>query len=637
MTEPRRSVLVGDQEAARSAWLLQFLNDFYNAVADTADTFDKVCQMAREAKAGGAGWTVIFLADTLPYSYDYPEALPPNNFSQLAGIDRAAKLVCVVTGEEYPVLSGVPAQVTYISLSSAAPTDEERDQIINSLQPLRSVLPLADTTVEEVARLTTWNTRDRTLRQQIRSLSRHQNLNDGERHLHRVIRNCLDCRGIKAIRVEPLTQGKSGALVFRLSVTPEADAGGKKSRGRDYALKLSKAEQIWKLASEVNGYLQAAESELYSTYKAHLPELQVPRVSKVVSEHGPSGEEFKYIASSLPWDAIYYDFLGGSLGEFMALDTALRANPAKRLKGAEGGVHPKFTLASDSPSDVQAFRVSFLETLLDALCELWYVNGAFTSRKVKRLWRREDAPERQYVPLPPYQLPERSKRWLHEFFDGEDAGIGPRLFAEWDDCRERLLGLVDNGPRGKLAERVPVTLSPVHGDLNAGNVFLWLKQENFPFLIDLPFYQREGHVLQDFARLEVEVKFALMDRQEESPREQLAAYDYSPQQVPLWRELEDYLLDGGTSAAAEPDWRSPGFRDNVSLTCQLVKVIRDRAERAQQQPGPADGASPVAFMDEYLPALLYHTVRAVTYPSLSLFKRMLAVYSAGMMLKKLDP
>ena len=40
-------------------------------------------------------------------------------------------------------------------------------------------------------------------------------------------------------------------------------------------------------------------------------------------------------------------------------------------------------------------------------------------------------------------------------------------------------------------------------------------------------------------------------------------------------------------------------------------------------------------MKEYLPALLYHTTRAATFPSLSIFKRLLAVYSAGSILKRM--
>lgn len=637
MTEPRLPVLIGDNDPERSNWLSQFLSDYYNVTSHTADTFDRVLSMARELNV-----SVIFLADTLPYSYDEPEVTPDYNFVQLQAINRRARLACVVTGEEYPVVSSGRAPICFIRLPSARPTAEVRDQIINALRPLSAPLPLAKISIEEVAKLTSWRAQDRTLREQIRSLSRNQDWDDGKRHLFHLLRNCLDVREVEGIQVESLTQGKSGALVFRVVVTPKARAGAKKGEADDtrvYVLKLSEAQDFWKLESEVSGYLQASKSELYNVYKAHVPVLRTPRVSKASSQPGPSGEEAKYIASSLSWDAIYYDFLGGPLGECMALDTALISTPEKIQRRTAENVREKFSLPSAEPSALKAFRLTFMETLLDTLCDIWYLNESFTSRKVRRLWKAEEAPARQYVPLPPYQLTARAKHWVQEFLDSDAAVIGRRMFAEWDDCQDRLLNLLRGGTRtralGLLGERIPVTLSPVHGDLNAGNAFLWLKQDNFPFLIDLPFYQREGHVLQDFARLEVEVKFALMDRQEESPVESLAAFDHSPVQLPLWRELEDHLLDNALSRAGEPAWHSGGYRDNVRLTYQLVRLIRDRAERAQLQACPSSVTLPVDFMDEYLPALLYHTVRAVTYPSLTLFKRLLAVYSSGMILQKL--
>jgi hypothetical protein len=639
MTEPKRPVLIGDHDANRANWLSQFLSDRYNVTALMAPTFEEVRKMAREPNV-----SVIFLADTIPFSSDDPTMTPYNNFIQLQAVNQKARLVCVVTGDEYPVLSsGRGASINFICLPSASRMPGMRNQIIRALRPLSDVLPLSKLSIEELDNLTSLRGKERTLNELIRSLSHHQDWKDGKRQLFHLIRNCLDGREVERIEVEPLTQGKSGAIVFRLGVTPKFEAGVKKdsdNKTKNYVLKLSKAQDIWKLESEVKGYLQASKSELYSSYKAHVPSLQTPRVSKASSQPGTFSEEFKYIASSLSWDAIYYDFLGGHLGECMALDTALISAPEKIQRRTAKNVRPKFSLPSATPSDLRAFRLTFMETLLDTLCEIWYLNKPFTSRKVMTLWKAGNArDERKYVPLPPYRLAARSKGWVEEFLDSEAAVIGRRMFAEWDDCQSRVLNLVRCNARAKslglLGEKIPVTLSPVHGDLNAGNAFLWLKQDRFPFLIDLPFYQRQGHVLQDFARLEVEVKFTLMDRQEESPPELLTAFDHGPANVPLWRELEDHLLSGASSGTGEPAWLSAGFRDNVSLTYHLVKLIRDRAELAQQQPCPSGALPPVAFMQEYLPSLLYHTVRAITYPSLTLFKRLLAVYSSGRILKKL--
>jgi hypothetical protein len=323
----------------------------------------------------------------------------------------------------------------------------------------------------------------------------------------------------------------------------------------------------------------------------------------------------------------------------MSLETALVSTFDKLQEKTSGtDISDVFALTSAQPSDMMMFRVNFLNTLLTALCDIWYLGGKVKRQESQRLWDVEDAPDRQYFSLPPYQLTARTRRWAYELLGSEEAEMGERVFPGWNACRDRLMFLLQSNNTqalGRLDEELPALLSPVHGDLNANNVFLWLRHDGFPFLIDLPFYQPLGHALQDFARLEVDIKFALMDRQKESPAARLAAYDHSPEQASLWRELEEHLLDNRTTEAGEPVWRSKGFQNNVRLTYQLVKLIRDKAEIVQQQPCPGSAHKPSPFMDEYLPALLYHTVRATTYPSLSIFKRLFAVYSAGAILQRL--
>jgi hypothetical protein len=96
--------------------------------------------------------------------------------------------------------------------------------------------------------------------------------------------------------------------------------------------------------------------------------------------------------------------------------------------------------------------------------------------------------------------------------------------------------------------------------------------------------------------------------------------------------MKNRLLDRWEENARR--WPSKGYTDNVQLCFELVQLVRRRAQEVQQNvrcPGPPPGE----FLDEYWPALLYHTVRAVGYPSLSVFKRLLAVYSTGSILTKL--
>jgi hypothetical protein len=180
-----------------------------------------------------------------------------------------------------------------------------------------------------------------------------------------------------------------------------------------------------------------------------------------------------------------------------------------------------------------------------------------------------------------------------------------------------------------LDNEIEMILSPAHGDLNANNVFIWLTHPDQPFFIDFPTFQARGHALQDFARLEVEVKYTLMDRQEDSPAEQLPSFDLTPSQFVIWRQLEDYLLAEGW--AEERTWDGNAvYTGNVGLSLALVQRIRRYACRVQSQKNPT-----VGFLEEYLPALLFHTLRAISYTSLSPLKRLLAVYSAARMLERL--
>ncbi|NOT60635.1 MAG: hypothetical protein HOP19_10480 [Acidobacteria bacterium] len=167
--------------------------------------------------------------------------------------------------------------------------------------------------------------------------------------------------------------------------------------------------------------------------------------------------------------------------------------------------------------------------------------------------------------------------------------------------------------------------------MNSNNVLLWQKGRH-PFFIDFPFFQEQGHALQDLARLEAEVKFALMDRQLESPADKLLAFDHTHSQLKLWMHFEDCLI--------HTDWRvqkvlqhEPAYHDNVKHHHELVRFIRQQAEEVQRQPDSA--VVRPKFEVEYFPALLFHTLRAISYDSLSLFKRLLAVYSASKLLTRL--
>lgn len=635
MTEPLRVALVGDPDDERYRWFSEFLADDYAIVAVRARTVEEVKKFADDS-SGRMKAGVIFLTDDLPLSDEPSVGVQPPfiNFLRLEWVTQFfdADFVCIVTKAEEPDgLDKLRRRPLLFDLRTRTfpPSEEDRARIRLQLRSLGRRLPPA-ITLPFIAGITEWDSGSRTLRRQIRSLSEQHELADGLKHLLRLLRNCLDCRRAEKIEIKQLGQGKSGASVLRLVLTAEG-------RGREYVLKLSDA--LWKLESEVRGHLESQEVSM-TDYERHVAVLRQP-----VFPFKPAQREGGYIVNSGQWYGIHYDFLGGlALGKFIDLETALTAAPAVLVDRTAG---TPFAPASDAPEEVQALRLKVFGETLDGLSDIWYGNAGLGTRRVEAAWKIEDAPDREFIPLPPYQLTRRVKGWVQDFLDSRDALIGARLFPDWDAHQERVLRLVsdDSAPAalGSLGVPRPFTLSPVHGDLNANNVLLWLRHNRYPFVIDLPFYQKDGHALQDFARLEVEIKYALLDRQEESPQEELAAYDYSDAQVPLWIEMENYLLEdqalnASVLSGGAPDgrmWVASGLQENVTLCYRLIMLARAKACQAQQKSLPA-GPAAGPFAEEYLPALLYHSVRAIGYPSLSIFKRLLAVYSSGSILKSLE-
>lgn len=636
MIDADEVVLLGDTNDERFRWFKALLAEVYEIEAVRAKSFDDVIRFANDRSRTARA---VFLTDDFPFS-DTPNITTRDvslNFGKLEVLLSYADPVCVVTKDVDPTFSvGVQKRPYHIHLRSSSPNKSDRKRVITELGSLgRRLARFMDPAeLERLVHLTTWDADDRPLRRQLRSLSERHDLKHGLECLLRLIRKCLDCGGVNGIEVRRLGQGKSGAAVFHLIISRPEQA-------KEYVLKLCEARDLWKLESEVRGHLEARDATGLRGYREHVAALSPPVVSIKATVPKP---EHQYIIEGGQWYAIYYDFLGGpGFGNFIDLETALTAAPSSLATKTERAI-PAYMLTSTEPNRVLAHRLKIFADTLDGLCDILYAKG--TARRRKVIWNAAAAEADQYIPLPPYQLTERAKGWVQDFLDSREAAVGARLFPRWDAHRKAVLRLVDDegtsADLGALARSIPFTLSPVHGDLNANNVLLWLKYDKYPFLIDLPFYQNDGHALQDFARLEAEIKFALLDRQEESPPDELGAYDYGDTQVPLWIELEGRLnerraLDEAQLGRLRPDrrgWKKSGFKDNLTLCYRLIMLLRERACRVQQR--ALAGPRPAPFAVEYLPALLYHTIRPIGYPSLSVFKRLLAVHSAGLILQNLE-
>jgi tRNA A-37 threonylcarbamoyl transferase component Bud32 len=639
MAETLKPVLVGDPRDDRFAWLKKFLDGEYGVDAVQVETFDKLHKLVKESNefrklAGTNKWSLIFIADDLPPTHTKiptPERVK-TYFTILDSLDELDDFVMVlISGQNISIdWRGITLPDRSIHLCSIPPTQEEYQNVVRELHGCGGLEIV--TSAESVMCL---DENNRTLREQIRTLGESRNLKDGKEKLGKLIGKCFDCRQVNKVTVSQLGQGKSGARVFHLRV--ESDD----QKSQEFVLKLCKANDRWKLESEVRGHLKAKDGLGHSGYKKHIAELQKPLFAASVMK-SKAEEEDKYITQISPWYAVYYDFLGGDkfgrgiFDKFINLETAL-VSSAEELSKKTAGID--LNINSTKANRSHAIRVLVLETILQWLCNNWYLNteSGVVCREKKILWDIGDAPEREYIPMPPYKLTGRSKDWIQSFLNSQEAEMGVRFFTGWEKLKDKVFRLVsEDSPAaaqlGKLGEPVPIVLSHVHGDLNANNILLWLK-EGHPFLIDFPFYQEAGHALQDFAQLEVEIKFALLDRQRDSPEKRLKAFEHTYSQMPIWRQMEDRLLDQWDQKASR--WLSTGYAGNVRLCYELVQLVRRKAREVQQNdqcPGPSAGD----FLAEYLPALLYHTVRAISYPSLSVFKRLLAVYSAGSILTRLN-
>jgi hypothetical protein len=249
--------------------------------------------------------------------------------------------------------------------------------------------------------------------------------------------------------------------------------------------------------------------------------------------------------------------------------------------------------------------------------------------------------------FPPYGFSLNQKRDISKALSIIDS-YGRLVFNEniqiennyWQKCVNTILNCIWNGITIKedlpSQNKLNFILSYVHGDLNAGNILCDLNKGRV-FLIDLTHYQKDGHILQDFARLETEIKFKFMDT---GLRQGKHFYkDLCPELIHSWLSVEDILYDA--------DWNC----EEISLSnideshtiinrcgvrsLNLIAFIRNRAKEIQKyllgiQYNEND------FIDTYFIALLYHTIRTIAYYSLPITKRIFAVYSAAKLLNTLN-
>lgn len=644
MPKEHKCVLIGDSNRVRFDLLNGILQEKFGASAINAETFEELKAKARDFEGRH-----ILVAEDLPYSESILGCFPANYLLSLRDARLGDSIALITSKAEPEVLPLYLASGGYLRIPASPPMPEYLEKIalelqsVLGLEPRQTDLSERPTARPEQAKpqVARGNRRVSTrtkqsqalpkihledslgLRILVQSLSRGGSLEEGKRRLGRLIQrfgfpgSMFEIRGVG--------QGLSGAIIFRVVPSKETGLIGR------FILKVTPQSQKEKIRREVHQYLIAAPGLKIETFSSHVPDLKLP-----VHPCNTTHPDLKYVTKDGESLALCYDFLGGEvMGRVIDLEKALTAGSKELAEMTKGR---PISLNSNSPAAVREFREEVLRVMLTFLCKFWYAHPDKVCRQKSRLWENQEVPDNKSMSVPPYRLWRRRKESILRFLASKDAQIGKSFLpSRWWNIEERVVQFLENSGGNThvrlLDKKVPVLLSPSHGDLNANNIFLWLERADHPFLIDFPFYQESGHAMQDFARLEVEIKFALMDRQEDSSQEKLPGLDLTPSQVPLWQEMEEHLL---SPSWAEPKkkWRGKERRKTVELCLGLVQSVRANAKQVQEQ---KLGESNIPeFHEEYLPALLYHTLQAIGWPSLSIFKRLLAVYSAASILDRLE-
>ena len=615
-------IIVGGPDNPLRSTMVNVLATEFNAKVQTCETFDA---LLGKFKAGNnnSPWQVVVLCEGLVENHQYGHVYLALYARILRSLSQSVILFCIFAGED-PACFSITGQDetqdpkpngTLIELSPSASSEALREVMINGFSKVLKQLPTPPRAV--------YATTDLAFVEQVRALHPDRSFESGRRILEYLAIRFFDC---DEIEITKLAQGFSGANVFR--ILPKKNGSGE----NEYALKLDRLDNASKITLEIAGQKSAQETLGVPGITRHIPNLIKPRIPA-----NPSGldKDVSYLKDAAyfgNWLALCYDFLGGGrFGRFIDLETALITSP-EDLKERVSGTSFDTTAAS-----IDEARLGILSTILNWLGNQWYLNKKRNKREKKAIWTTADTPSGQFLTLPPYQLTGKTKQLILSFLDGPASALGERLLEPtWKSHREMIWKLMNTGGPstgfGKLDTLTSVILSPCHGDLNANNVLLWLEQPGFPFLIDLPFFQSQGHALQDLARIEIEIKFSIMDRQRIVSPPGPEAYEHTYSQLKLWKEMEDHLLLNPCPGGSRT-WENPGSPNNVALSLRFLSLVRKKAIEVQEQPDHL--APPPPFYDEYLPALLFYTLRAISFPSLSIFKRLLATYSAGRILEHL--
>jgi len=221
-----------------------------------------------------------------------------------------------------------------------------------------------------------------------------------------------------------------------------------------------------------------------------------------------------------------------------------------------------------------------------------------------------------------YQIGIKEKAEILNTIDGLEKSCSLYLNSWGKECIINLRRFLNRKPiRGKDLWQTQMEHREclVHGDLNSSNFFVDVFDESLEtwFLIDFA-HTEPAHYLMDFAKLEAEIKFFLMDN--------WIADNLNPKRIRLWIEFENSLKS--VAFGSTPEFPNRRGSSDVRKAYTVISRIRSLA------------ANVTDFNEiDYYIALLYHTLMALRYSqefrNVIRIRKIFSLYCANLLLDKL--
>lgn len=417
---------------------------------------------------------------------------------------------------------------------------------------------------------------------------------------------CQILPDVRSFTVHSIGQGFSGARVFRISCSRNEGPS-------DFVLKLTPLREDWKCEHEVRSCRKIQKT----LGRGNVP--FVPTVYVIDEGHGMNGPPAQFSG----WTAVLYTLLGGDALVTVDFERVFSDPNDCLTKLASTGSPP-------SPDMNESLASFFLDKLAEELARLYRVGVRVVYRS---LFSVSESQQQRPLSFPPYSFTAWENCKITESIHHLNQYGRSIKRAKWTRNRKLVLSCLSEKATTleklqPLFKKRPVLLANVHGDMNANNVLMTLNY-GLPFLIDLACFQSEGHIVQDYARLEIAIKIELMGREKIGAPQGL---DLNSDTFGKWCTAEDWLC--GWPADNVLLKEKVANDSTVVKTYSLCLYVRCLARQVHISILRRLHCK-VNFERSYNAAVLYHTVRAIRYDSLPHLKRIFAVYCAGKVMEQL--